>query len=504
MKPEDEIFKEAQAVLRDAHPDSRERPVLLAWCASTALTNAGLGTLEDAIALWRSCKAAIDRQAHLYDNRDELMTVPSIEHAATLFEGPGSVAVLMSRARIDDVIRSGGDPSQHGFVPLPQTERQKADVEGRGMLSAGLCVRCGAQSPDASTELLKCGACRLVQYYSPACQQQDWPTHKPMCKAEGKRRAAYKAHAAAQQPSSSKGSDTSESAAAGATTATAADAGSMQPPSGKPMAVTDRCELLECRLAEDVAKYGKHLAEWWHDMTTAERREVLSRVTGGGLPEHILGSEERRQLSLSNQGAAVLVEYNYEQRLGECGCRTNDTHHYPHRLLHEIYFRGTNAVVAAQTDCDVVSTMLERGAIPYDRPTLEFEIQGKVYQISDTAPPETVARTKEFIEQGVAVDCCARRYAEARRQQALLVLVAVFDVFCETARRAPPDLPLGRITGCTECLRSAAGPGAIQCHVCKQSWWCCAFCRQKSAHGRKCPVGAECEAGVSFGSSLPG
>jgi hypothetical protein len=206
-----------------------------------------------------------------------------------------------------------------------------------------------------------------------------------------------------------------------------------------------------------------------------------------------------RRLAEVNQGAAALLEFTYEQLLGECGCPNKDEHHYPHRLLHKLVYRVRIAKVAAQNDALLVGGLLDVGGLPYDRPALEFEVEGMVYNLTGLANSETLARTKQLIEQGLAVDCCARRYAEARRQLALLMLVAICDVFHEQARRSIPALPFGRLTGCVECRGSAVGPRAVQCQVCKLSWWCCDLCRQRSIHGRRCPLGGECDPLVSFG-----
>ncbi|RDB23903.1 hypothetical protein Hypma_009261 [Hypsizygus marmoreus] len=39
----------------------------------------------------------------------------------------------------------------------------------------------------------RCSSCHLVRYCSPACQKQDWATHKPDCKFEKQRKAAVRA-----------------------------------------------------------------------------------------------------------------------------------------------------------------------------------------------------------------------------------------------------------------------------------------------------------------------
>mmetsp|Transcript_9957 Transcript_9957/g.24503 ORF Transcript_9957/g.24503 Transcript_9957/m.24503 type:complete len:225 (-) Transcript_9957:46-720(-) len=49
------------------------------------------------------------------------------------------------------------------------------------MFQPKICQKCG-RCPAAGNQLRRCGSCLAVKYCSPACQTEDWASHKLVCK----------------------------------------------------------------------------------------------------------------------------------------------------------------------------------------------------------------------------------------------------------------------------------------------------------------------------------
>lgn len=97
-----------------------------------------------------------------------LFAVPYMESVA------GEVVEKHSELMKDKKDKS--EDSEHTKIQPMESLRRLMEASGMEAQEAE-CQKCGA-----SGDLKVCSGCKQVSYCSPACQKQDWKTHKPQCR----------------------------------------------------------------------------------------------------------------------------------------------------------------------------------------------------------------------------------------------------------------------------------------------------------------------------------
>jgi tetratricopeptide (TPR) repeat protein len=470
------IHKEFKRIVSEVHEDNRGNEVSYAWLAITTLEDPSLGSFDDAKRYYEKCLRATIRRDEIYGKRKKEVLPQVLEQAHIRFQNcPGG---LEFQRDLRDVIDGIGNMGE-------QKPSKKYS-----------CVTCGVTKGKDSTNLMKCGRCKLVSYCSRDCQQKDWKSHKKFCKTVT---STQKPKVGATCQSASKYTERDH-------------ATQNEDPKEKVSEWVGNAlasKRLEIELGTLYQKYGKGFSEWWHEKTFQEKKEVLMNVTYSTIPlKEPSAKDIRTKLKVGpNQVLSrALFDYNVETLTCTCECSGSCPHYFKEKLLHEI---AAWSYAPKEKDHENLCISKEKKVLEIfpdvfggrlaivTPPTQEDGIFGEPAVFSEDAPDEDIQEFESFLEQGLIYDASVVHFATSRKIFALTLFIKLFDEYQYKIRRQPSINPMERLMGCRHCKGSCQGSSSIRCHVCKIDWFCGEGCMVAAGH-KRCPHNGEQETKARF------
>jgi hypothetical protein len=258
--------------------------------------------------------------------------------------------------------------------------------------------------------------------------------------------------------------------------------------------------------------FGQGFADWWHQKTAPEREALLLDVTNNTLQHKFPSAMQIRADLDKGIMARACFQCCVEIAVGPCGCAKDDAltkvHHFPDRLLHELYSRTMTTETADAFDLAACTSMRETGVFPDMFPDVAIVMPNMsegpekddvdVMVFTSAAPSAEKEKFKEMIANGLARDASTVIYLMTKKLYWLQLLVKLFDTYQYKVRRAVPANPIERLRGCDHCHQTCEDDEAIRCKTCEITWWCCQGCMEATSHGSKCPIGVPSEAKILF------